>query len=148
LVSVSTAKRVGKEIVGAKQHVFFEAFDVDLEEVRLGNQAFGKKNVQAADSHRADLLIRRCFETTAPLQVHRGGSGVCRIEMEHPCLVGSTGRDEVEMLVRHALGALSQLIYGFLDGIESMDDQVAAEPVPGWILAALNANVDEHEGLT
>jgi len=28
-----------------------------------------------------------------------------------------------------------------------MNDQVIAEPVPGWIFAALNADVDEHEGL-
>jgi hypothetical protein len=45
-------------------------------------------------------------------------------------------------------GAFPQLIYGFRDGIESMNDQVIAEPVPGWTLAALNADVDEHEGLT
>src|SRR5262245_44605625 len=29
-----------------------------------------------------------------------------------------------------------------------MDDEVIAEAVPGWTLAALNADVDEHEGLT
>src|SRR5262245_5576616 len=142
------SERVGEEIVGAKQHVFFEAFDVDLEEVRLGNQAFGKEGVQAAGSHRTGLLVRRCFETTGPLQVHRAGGGICWIEMEHPFLVGITGRDEMVMPVRHAAGALSQLIYGFRDGIEAMDDQVVAEPVPGWIFAALNADVDEHEGLT
>src|SRR5262249_24653713 len=37
---------------------------------------------------------------------------------------------------------------GFRDGIESMHDQVIAEPVPGWIFAALDTDVDEHEGLT
>ena len=52
------------------------------------------------------------------------------------------------MSVRHAAGPFPQLIYGFLDGIESMNDEVIAEPVPGWILAALDADVDEHEGLT
>src|SRR5262249_29621932 len=96
----------------------------------------------------AGLLARRCLETTDPLQVHRAGGGICWIEMEHSFLVGTTGRDEMVMSVRHAVGALSQLIYGFLDGIESMDDQVVTEPVPGWIFAALNADVDEHEGLT
>jgi hypothetical protein len=50
--------------------------------------------------------------------------------------------------VRRVAGAFPQLIYGFLDGIESMNDKVIAEPVPGWTLAALNADVDEHEGLT
>jgi hypothetical protein len=44
-------------------------------------------------------------------------------------------------------GAFAQLIYGFLDGIKSMNDEVIAEPVPGWIFAALNTDVDEHEGL-
>jgi hypothetical protein len=29
-----------------------------------------------------------------------------------------------------------------------MHDEVIAEPVPGWIFAALNPDVDEHEGLT
>src|SRR5262245_13512763 len=52
------------------------------------------------------------------------------------------------MSYRHADDQFPQLIYGCLDGIESMHDQVIAEPVPGWILAALNADVDEHEGLT
>jgi len=36
-------EHVGEEIVGAEQYVFFEAFDIDLEEVGLGNQPFGKK---------------------------------------------------------------------------------------------------------
>ena len=141
-------ERVGEEIVGTEQHIFFEAFDVDLEEVDLGNQPFGKKRVQAADRHRAGLLARRHFETTDPLRVHRAGGGICRIEMEHPFLVGIARGDAMVVPVRRMAGAFAQLLYGFLDGIEAMNDQVIAEPVPGSTLAALNADVDEHEGLT
>src|SRR5262245_48887596 len=39
-------ERIGEEILGAKQDIFLETFDVDLEEVGLGNEAFGKKRVQ------------------------------------------------------------------------------------------------------
>src|SRR5437899_688944 len=119
-------EHIGKEIVGTKQHIFLETLDVDLEEVRLGNQAFGKESVQAADSHRAGLFVRRCFKTTAPLRVHRAGGGICWIEIEHPLLVRITRRDSMVMSVRPAVGLFSQLIYGFLDGIESMNDQVIA----------------------
>jgi len=49
--------------------------------------------------------------------------------------------------VRQVAGAFPQLIYRFFDGIESMHDEVIAEPVPGSIFAALNADIDEHEGL-
>src|SRR6266481_6709418 len=68
--------------------------------------------------------------------------------MEHPFLVGIAGGDAMVVPVRHMAGAFAQLLYGFLDGIEAMNDQVIAEPVPGSTLAALNADVDEHEGLT
>ena len=142
------SERVGEKIVGAEQHIFFEAFDVDLEEVDLGNQPFSKKSVQTADRHRAGLLARRHFETTGPLRVHRAGGRICRIEMEHPFLVGIARGDAMVVPVRHIAGAFAQLLYGFLDGIESMNDQVIGEPVPGSTLAALNADVDEHEGLT
>src|SRR5262245_43063464 len=142
------SERVGEEIVGAEQYIFFEAFDVDFEEVGLGNKAFGKKSVQTADRHRAGLFARRHFETTSPLRVHRAGGGICRVEMEHPLLVGIARGDAMVMSVRRVAGAVPQLIDGFLDGIESMHDEVIAEPVPRWIFAALNADVDEHEGLT
>src|SRR5262245_42748931 len=141
-------ERVGEEIVGAEQHIFFEAFDVDLEKIELRNPALGKKRVQTADRHRAGLFARRHFETTSSLHVHRAGGGICRIEMEHPFLVGTTRRDAMVISVRHVAGAFPQLIYGFLDRVESVDDEVIAEAVPGWTLAALNADVDEHEGLT
>jgi hypothetical protein len=68
--------------------------------------------------------------------------------MEHPFLVGIARGDAMVVSVRRVAGASPQLIYGFLDGIESMHDQVIAEPVPGFTLAALNADVDEDEGLT
>jgi hypothetical protein len=68
--------------------------------------------------------------------------------MEHPFLVGIARGDAMVVPVRHMAGAFAQLLYGFLDGIEAMNDQVIAEPVPGSTLAALNADVDEHEGLT
>src|SRR5262249_31789285 len=51
-------ERVREQIVGPKQHVFLETFDVDLEEIELGNQAFGKKRVQTTDRHRAGLFAR------------------------------------------------------------------------------------------
>ena len=140
-------ERVGEEIVGAEQYIFFEAFDVDLEEIELGNPPFGKKGVETTDRHRAALFARRHFETTSPLHVHRAGGGICRVEMEHPFLVGIAGGDAMVMSVRRVAGAVPQLIYGFLDGIESMNDEVIAEPVPRWIFAALNPDVDEHEGL-
>src|SRR6516162_6165200 len=141
-------ERVGEEIVGTEQYIFFEAFDVDLEEVVLGYQAFGKKSVQTADRHRAGLLARRYVETTGPLRVHRAGGGICRVEMERPFLVGIARGDAMIVSVRHVAGAFAQLIDGFLDRVESMDDEAIAEAVPGWTLAALNADVDEHEGLT
>src|SRR5262249_22729653 len=141
-------ERVGEEIVSTEQYIFFEAFDVDFEEVGLGYQPFGKKSVQTADRHRAGLLARRHVETTGPLRVHRAGGGFCRMEMDHPFLVGIAGGDAVVVPFWQVPGAFGQLVYGFLDGIKSMHDQVIAEPVPGSTLAALNANVDEHEGLT
>src|SRR5262249_57847299 len=99
--------------VGAKQYVFLETFDIDLEEVRLGDHAFGKKRVQAADGHRAGLLVSRRFETTGSLRVHRAGGGICRIEMEHPFLVRTTSRDAMVMSVRHPAGLFPQPIYRF-----------------------------------
>src|SRR5262245_46379185 len=130
------SERVGEEIVGAKQDIFLETFDVDLEEVGLGNDAFGKKRVQAADNDRAGLLVHRRLETTSPLRVHRAGGGICRVEMEHPFLVGTPRRDAMVMPVRRAAGPFPQLIYGFFDGVESMNDEIIAEAVPGWTLAA------------
>src|SRR5262249_52576958 len=102
----------------------------------------------AAARPRWCVAARRYFETTRSLRVHRARGGICRVEVEHPLLVGIACRDAMVMSVRHAAGPFPQLIYGFLNGIESMHDQVIAEPVPGWIFAALNADVDEHEGLT
>src|SRR5262249_35802058 len=116
--------------------------------VGLRNEALGKKRVQTADRHRAGLFARRHFETTSSLRVHRAGGGICRIEMEHPFLVDTTRRDAMVMSVRPVAGGAPQLIDGFLDGVESVDDEVIAEAVPGRTLAALNADVDEHEGLT
>src|SRR5215469_5920473 len=69
------AECVGKKIVGAEQYILFEAFDVDLEEIELGNQAFGKKSVQTTDRHRAGLFAGWHVETTSPLRVHRAGGG-------------------------------------------------------------------------
>ena len=51
------------------------------------------------------------------------------------------------MAVRRAGGAFLQLIDGLLDGVESVNDQVIAQPMPGWILAALNTDIDQHERL-
>src|SRR5499433_998649 len=111
-------ERVGEEIVGTEQYIFFEAFDVDLEEVDLGNQAFGKKSIQTTDRHRAGLFARRHFETTGPLRVHRAGSGICRVEMERPFLVSIARGDAMIVSVRYAAGAFPQLIDGFLDRVE------------------------------
>src|SRR5262249_46054484 len=134
-------------IAGTEQDVLLEAFDVDLEEVRLRNQALGKEGVEAADRHRTCLLVDRRFETVAPLRVHRAGGGICRIEIERPLLVRIAGRYVMVIWVRRGARQLSQLINGLFDGIEPMNDQMIAEPVPGWILAALNTDVEEHERL-
>src|SRR5262249_58723876 len=90
------------------------------------------------------LFARRHFETTSSLRVHRAGGGICRIEMEHPFLVDTTRRDAMVMLVRHVAGAAPQLIDGFLDGVESVDDEVIAGAGPGWALAAPDADVVDH----
>src|SRR5439155_8602614 len=68
-------------------------------------------------------------------------------EMERPFVVGIARGDAMVVPVRRMAGAFAQLLYGFLDGIEAMNDQVIAKSVPGSTLAALNADVDEHEGL-
>ncbi len=141
------AEHVGEQISGPKQHIFFKALDIDLEKIRFGDQTFGKKRVQAADRHRAGLLVRRHFETITPLRVHRTGSGICRIEIEYPFLVRVARRDSMVMPVRRAGGAFLQLIDDLLNGVESVNDQVIAEPMPGWVLAALNTDIDQHERL-
>jgi hypothetical protein len=46
--------------------------------------------------------------------------------MEHPFFLRIPRRDSMVMPVRHAVGAFSELIYGFLDGIEAMNDQIIA----------------------
>src|SRR5262249_14751976 len=61
--------RVGGEFVGAEKYIFFEAFDVALEEVGWGNAALGKRRVQTADGHGGGFFARRHFETTSPLRV-------------------------------------------------------------------------------
>src|SRR5262249_16054967 len=142
------SERVGEEIVGAKQDIFLETFDVDLAEVGMGNGALAKRRSQGADGPRGGLLVGRGLETSSPLRVHRAGGGIFRVEMEHPFLVGPPRRDAMVMSIRRVAGAFPQLIDGFLDGVESMHDEIIAEAVPGWTLAALNADVDEHEGLT
>src|SRR5262249_46010922 len=93
------SERIGEEIVGAEQDIFFETFDIDLEEGGRGNEALGKKRVQAADGPRAGLLVRRRLETTSPLRVHRAGGGICRVEVERPSLVGATRRDAMVMSI-------------------------------------------------
>src|SRR5262249_47759111 len=95
------SERIGEEIVGAEQDIFFETFDVDLEEVGLGNEALGKKRVQAADGHRAGLLVRRRLETTSPLPVHRAGGGIYRVGGGGPLLVGATRRGGMVSWILH-----------------------------------------------